>query len=54
LEFNGGNAIANKNEDDIEKKTLVIAWQSVKIYKTFGDNLSHLFMEIFNLGPYSS
>ncbi len=54
MEFNGGNAIANKNEDDIEKKTLVIAWQSVKIYKTFGDNLSHLFMEIFNLGPYSS
>ncbi len=42
MEFNGRNAIANKSEDDIEKKTLVIAWQFAKIYKTFGDNLSHL------------
>jgi hypothetical protein len=54
LEFNGGNAIANKSEDDIENKKIVIAWHIAKIYKTFGDNLSHLFMEIFNLGPYSS
>jgi hypothetical protein len=54
LEFNGRNAIANKSEDDLEKKTLVIAWQFVKIYKTFGDNLSHLCLEIFNLCPYIS
>ncbi len=48
------SAIANKSEDDIEKKTLVIAWRFAKIEKTFGDNLSPLFMEIPNLGPYNN
>ncbi len=51
---NVGSAIANKSEDDIEKKTLVIAWWFAKIDKTFGDNLSHQFLEISNLGPYNN